>query len=83
MVLRHVPTPSSSDEDMRPIAIHVESISFEPNLQHTARRRVAVIDLEFSMEDITGLVKDLQKRLDEHKDHGAMRIRFKGRMVLE
>jgi hypothetical protein len=70
-------------EEMRPIAIHVESIFFEPNLKHTERRRVAVIDLEFSAPHAEQLIKNLQDRLAEERVQGSIRIRFKGRMVLE
>lgn len=72
----------TTPEEMRPIAIHVEEISYEANLQHTYRRRVAVIDLELTYPLIEQMIKQLQKRMAD-KEKGAIRVRFKGRMVLE
>lgn len=77
-----VPT-DSTPEEMRPIAVHVEKIVYEPNLKHTQRERVAVIDLEFSKEQIADMVKTLQTRLESKSDRGSIRLRFKGTMVLE
>ena len=71
----------TTPEEMRPIAVHVEEITYNVNLRHIHRRRVAVVDLELTKEHITDLVKNLQERLS--KERGTIRVRFKGRMVLE
>lgn len=68
-------------EEMRPIAVHVEEISYKFNLRHIHRKRVAVIDLEFSHQHVAELIENLQQRLKTER--GAIRVRFKGRMVLE
>lgn len=76
-------TPAiTTDEEMRPIAVHVESIQYDVDLKHTYRRRVAVIDLELSYPKVQAMINELQKRLEEPK-RGAIRVRFKGPMVLE
>lgn len=75
--------PNTTPEEMRPIAVHVEKIVYDVDLKHTYRRRVAVVDLEFSKVQIEEMVKQLQKRIEEKKDRGSIRIRYKGPMVLE
>lgn len=72
----------TTPEEMRPIAVHVDEISFDVNLQHMYRKRVAVIDLELTYPLIEQMIKQLQKRMAD-KEKGAIRVRFKGRMVLE
>jgi len=71
----------TTPEEMRPIAVHVEEITYNVNLRHIHRKRVAVVDLELTKEHITDLVKNLSERLS--KERGTIRVRFKGRMVLE
>lgn len=72
----------TTDEEMRPIAVHVDQIQYDVTLRHTYRKRVAVIDLELSYPMLEGLIRNLQNMYAE-KGHGSIRVRFKGRMVLE
>lgn len=74
---------NTSDEEMRPIAVHVDEIVYDVNLKHAQRRRVAVVDLEFSKVQVEKMIQNLQKRLENNVDRGTVRVRFKGRMVLE
>lgn len=73
--------PNTMPEKMRPIAVHVEHIKYDVDLTHTYRKRVAVIDLEFTHQHAKELIENLQKRIDSER--GAIRVRFEGRMVLE
>lgn len=71
----------NAPEEMRPIAVHVEEIKYNVDLRHIHRKRVAVIDLEFTHIHAEDLVKNLLLQLQTER--GAIRVRFKGRMVLE
>lgn len=81
--MNQVVEPDVSDEEMRPIAVHVKQIIYDVDLRHTYRKRIAVVDLEYSKEQIADMIKNLQKRLDATNERGSIRIRFKGSMVLE
>jgi hypothetical protein len=71
----------TSDEKMRPIAVHVQKIAYDVTLTHIYRKRVAVIDLELTHKHVEDLLKNLQERLKNER--GAIRVRFEGLMVLE
>lgn len=70
----------NTDEDMRPIAVHVEKIMYNPTLAHIYRKRIAVIDLELTPQHVEDLIRNLQE-MNIHDI--TIRLRFKGRMVLE
>jgi len=67
---------------MRPFAIHVERIEYTASLEHAKKRRIAVVDLEFTKPMLADHIQKLQNILTETKG-GSVRVRFKGPMVLE
>lgn len=75
-------TPESDSEEMRPIAVHVNQVVYDVSLRHTLKKRIAVVDLEFSKQMVDDLIENLGRIRAENKG-GSIRVRFKGSMVLE
>ena len=72
-----------SDDELRPITLHVTKIDLEiPTLRHIHRRRVQVVDIEMGVVEAEQLNQFVSQRLRESTP-GSIRVRLYGRLVLE
>ena len=82
----HVSDVESSKDDtdiMRPITLYVSKVSLENlSMDHIERHRITVIDIEMSSNDAKKLADHISKRVVEHSDVGAIRVRLHGNLVL-
>lgn len=68
--------------EQRPIILYVENIDFFPKYPEIGER-VTVMDIEFSHQQASSIIEQLQKRLKEEEPHiSGVRLRLSGRLVL-
>jgi len=75
---------SQDDADiMRPITLYVSKVSLENlSMDHIERHRITVIDIEMGSNDARKLAEHISRRVVEHSDIGAIRVRLHGNLVL-
>jgi len=71
-----------NDDIARPITLYVSRFEFDHiNLDYLERKRISVIDVEMSYQEMVKLSEFLQNRLNE-KTPGAVRVRIYGSLVI-
>lgn len=76
-----MPRPKQPEDVSRPAVLYVESIDTKPEVEtYFESRRLSVIDLEIDFIHAAELVKYLQER-QEQGNSGAVRLRFRGRLI--
>ena len=85
-VTLHISDVESSKDDadiMRPITLYVSKVSLENlSMDHIERHRITVIDIEMGSNDARKLAEHISRRVVEHSDIGAIRVRLHGNLVL-
>ena len=85
-VTLYVSDVESSQDDadiMRPITLYVSKVSLENlSMNHIERHRITVIDIEIGSNDARKLAEHISRRIAEHSNIGAIRVRLHGNLVL-
>ena len=85
-VTLHVSDVESSQDDadiMRHITLYVSKVSLENlSMDHIERHRITVIDIEIGSNDARKLVEHIERRVADHTNIGAIRVRLHGNLVL-
>ena len=68
---------------MRPITLYVSKVSLENlSMNHIERHRITIIDIEMGSNDAKKLAEHILRRVVEHNEIGAIRVRLHGNLVL-
>jgi len=68
---------------MRPITLYVSKVSLENlSMDHIERHRITVIDIEIGSNDARKLAEHIERRVADHANIGAIRVRLHGNLVL-
>ena len=68
---------------MRPITLYVSKVSLENlSMNHIERHRITIIDIEMGSNDAKKLAEHIMRRVEEHNEIGAIRVRLHGNLVL-
>ena len=82
----YVADVESSQDDidvMRPITLYVSKVSLENlSMDHIERHRITVIDIEIGSNDARKLAEHIARRVADHTNIGAIRVRLHGNLVL-
>ena len=85
-VTLHVSDVESSQDDadiMRPITLYVSKVDLENlSMDHIERHRITVIDIEIGSNDARKLAEHITRRIADHTNIGAIRVRLHGNLVL-
>ena len=85
-VTLYVSDVESSQDDadiMRPITLYVSKVDLENlSMDHIERHRITVIDIEIGSNDARKLVEHIERRVADHTNIGAIRVRLHGNLVL-
>jgi len=85
-IILYVSDVESSQDDadiMRPITLYVSKVNLENlSMNHIERHRITVIDIEMGSNDARKLAEHISRRVADHTNIGAIRVRLHGNLVL-